>query len=251
MTSRKTGEETGELPFDQPENKAVKKTAKKTRKKTTSRGRRKKDNYTRPLMILLIMGLCTAVLILSSLLLQRGGITVQPKVESDHSSVKQSQKADIPKEKEQPVQKAVDTAPKDEAQETLEAIVSVLYYIYYDEDSDSLSYRGVKAEVPAENPYISTLRKLIASKPSSLETSLPSTIRVNSVRVADGVAYIDLSSEFAEGAYGDIAPARVNQILLTMTQFEDISGITLSVNGSIIETMADGRHYSWPLRRRL
>ncbi|MFW5808800.1 MAG: GerMN domain-containing protein [Spirochaetota bacterium] len=223
------------------------------------RTRRKKESYTRPLLILLVMGLATAVLVLSSLLIRKNSTPLDDRTETvTRQSVERTQDPDdTVLQHEAPSTETEDVAAEEgtgtvEDEPTASLHTVRLYYIYYDETADALAYRPVEASVEGENIHEATLRRLFQGpENASLKTSLPESVGINAVRVTDNVAYIDLTDGFTEGAYGDIATSRVNQILLTMMQFQDVSAITISVNGRVLETMGDGRRYTWPLQRIL
>lgn len=253
---------------EQPEKKkcptSVKKTGKrKPAAKSSRRTKKQRESATRALMKLLIMGLATLVLVLATLLLRRGMHTPSeqhlPLSEgslSEEPHVREHGKDESVEDTEEQTATEMseedDTAESSAQSDTPKQISTALYFLYYDETHESLTYKPVFVTLAGSDAYKRALQKLFSGAPSSsLETSIPGTIRVRSIDVENSIAYIDLSDDFVQGAYGDIATARVNQILLTMTHFPGISAIVISVEGKPLETMGDGRRYSWPLRRRL
>jgi len=74
-----------------------------------------------------------------------------------------------------------------------------------------------------------------ADSTPSLTSAVPEGTRLLDVIVVDGVATVDLSAEFAasSGTYGEAA--RMEQLIFTLTRFDDIDGIRLRIDGEMIE----------------
>jgi len=82
--------------------------------------------------------------------------------------------------------------------------------------------------------------------PNALETeigmftSIPTGTRLIDIAIANGVAIIDLSAEFEQSS-GSLAEfMRVGQIVFTLTQFDDIDGVSFKIAG--VETRTLGSH---------
>jgi hypothetical protein len=65
----------------------------------------------------------------------------------------------------------------------------------------------------------------------SLATAIPEGTRLRGVSVDGGIATIDLSSQFAapSGTFGEAA--RLEQVIFTLTRFEDIDAVNFSIEG--------------------
>jgi spore germination protein GerM len=228
----------------------LKKTDKKrSAPKRSVRRKKNKESYTRALMILTIMFLTTAVLVLTSFLLQNQMSTVSSE-NIEKASTGNVEKNSISK-KNTNVQKEKNT-DESEPDNKEKKLTAKLYFIHFNEQTEELEYKSIKTQISSDNPYKDILDNLISGPAeTSLETSLPQTIGVVDINIKNKVAYVNLTENFLDGAYGDIAIARINQIVLTLTQFNTINSVELQINSIPIETMGDGRNFSWPISRRL
>ncbi len=66
-------------------------------------------------------------------------------------------------------------------------------------------------------------------------TAVPEGTRLLELTVADGVATVDLSSEFAAGSGSYAEIARIDQLVYTLTRFEEVDGIRLRLEGEPVE----------------
>lgn len=64
-------------------------------------------------------------------------------------------------------------------------------------------------------------------------TSLPEGVSINSLKISNGVAYVDLNEKLNEVAGGSCLVSRVrSQIENTLKQFDTVKSVVISVNGS-------------------
>ena len=64
-------------------------------------------------------------------------------------------------------------------------------------------------------------------------TAIPEGLVINSLKISDGVAYLDLNEKLNEVAGGSCLVSRVrSQIENTLKQFDTVEGVVISVNGS-------------------
>jgi hypothetical protein len=92
------------------------------------------------------------------------------------------------------------------------------------------------------DPHRAALQFLFAGPtPSELEstpmisTAVPDDARLLDVSVVDRVATVDVSAEFAAGSGSFSEIARIEQLLYTMTRFEDVDGLRLEIDGVPVE----------------
>ncbi len=75
-----------------------------------------------------------------------------------------------------------------------------------------------------------------------MSTAIPAGTKLNSINVAGGTATVDLSKEFTPaGEDMGTAPMqqRVGQVVFTLTQFNDVQNVTITVDGRPVEGAAN------------
>lgn len=146
-----------------------------------------------------------------------------------------------------------DDQNEEEQNKTTESVVS-LFLLSYDETRDVVQYVPVKRKF--RDVTVNTALAALIKGPDSREkergllTTIPPGLKIRSVSVEGDTATIDLSAEFMEEAFGDIAVNRINQIYMTATQFSNISSIVIHIEGKPLDEI-DGRYIEWPMKRRL
>jgi spore germination protein GerM len=111
-----------------------------------------------------------------------------------------------------------------------------LWFLRLNEKTENISLIPVKRNVSDEGKIENTLKALIDG-PSADEnargclTAVPANLKVRSIKVKDSVAEIDFSAAIGEAATGNILINRIDQIIYTATQFKEVNGIVISVNG--------------------
>jgi hypothetical protein len=78
-----------------------------------------------------------------------------------------------------------------------------------------------------------------ASLIPALSTEIPSGTELNSVTIADGVATVDLSAEFAAGESSTSAAMRVAQIVFTLSRFDTVDAVDFRQDGVDVEVRTD------------
>jgi len=79
---------------------------------------------------------------------------------------------------------------------------------------------------------------------------VPASLRLRSVNIKGSTAEIDFSGEIEQSAAGEIVIKRVQQIVYTATQFDNVDSIVIMINGQRRKTLgSDGFSISGPLRR--
>jgi hypothetical protein len=95
---------------------------------------------------------------------------------------------------------------------------------------------------------------LVGPTPIEREAGITSAIPVgttlNGVEIADGILTADLSSTFDDGGGSMSMFVRLTQLVYTSTQFPDIRGVSLSIDGEPVTTFSsEGIELLSPMRR--
>lgn len=109
-----------------------------------------------------------------------------------------------------------------------------------------------KATVPTEDKYTAAVKALVAgTKEPGLTGIFPEGVKVRSVRVENGLATVDFSSElthrFVGGSTGE--QMLVSALVNTLTDFPEVERVLLTVEGRRIETIAGHLDTSEPFTR--
>jgi germination protein M len=88
-----------------------------------------------------------------------------------------------------------------------------------------------------------------ADKRAGLSTDIPPGTHLLAVSIAKGTARVNLSPMFARGADPRTIKARAAQLVYTLTQFPDVSGVLLRVDGRPPKVAGDLLDAAKPLRR--
>lgn len=130
-----------------------------------------------------------------------------------------------------------------------------IYLLKLDEKSERIYLSQVKRKVRSEKILESTIESLIKG-PTADEvnrgyiTAVPVSVRLRGVNIKGRTAEIDFSGAIEDSAAGDIAIKRVQQIVYTATQFENVDSIVILIDGKRRKTLgSDGYSISGPLRR--
>lgn len=109
--------------------------------------------------------------------------------------------------------------------------------------------------VNAHTPVKSALEELAKGPTANEEkkglvNAVPSTLKVIDVSIINNIAFINFNSALEEGAAGNILMNRLDQIVYTATQFDNVEGIHILVNGQRKRFLgSDGISVAGPLRR--
>ncbi|MCL2155788.1 MAG: GerMN domain-containing protein [Leptospirales bacterium] len=130
-----------------------------------------------------------------------------------------------------------------------------LYFLQFDEKTEKVNLKTVKRKLSDKQILSQTLNQLIKG-PSPYEegkgyiTAVPSNLKVRSVTINGKTAEIDFNKAIEEGATGDILLKRIQQIVYTATQFEDVDSIIIKIDGQRRKSIGgDGFSISGPLKR--
>lgn len=125
----------------------------------------------------------------------------------------------------------------------------VLYFA--DENAQYLipEYRKIKrTDGIAKEAIVELIKGPVSNE---LYPTVPSSTRVNSLYISEGIAYIDLSSEIINrhpgGSAGELLT--VYSIIMTLTSFPEINKVQILVDGNSGETLVGHVDISIPLER--
>jgi spore germination protein GerM len=199
-----------------------------------------------PLYILIIMGLATAlVMVLNS---RSGSIAVKDSKDKPSAAADKPGTAKLEGQSSADGDKTADAGEKKKVK---------LYYLVYSDRTGKISPGSVIREVTGADPLAAALGELVkglspSEEKKGLITAMPEGLKVRSVAVKNGIAEIDMSSEFAENAQGDFITGRLNQLFYTAIQFPGVKGISVRMNGKPFSTIGgDGLLLSWPMKKAL
>jgi hypothetical protein len=108
-----------------------------------------------------------------------------------------------------------------------------------DPETDCQTVFPVKRTVSAEAPARPSLEMLFmgpseSEKEAGYFTSIPEGVKINSLRIESGIAYVDLSEELEKGVGGSCRVTAIRfQITKTLKQFPSISSVVISINGRV------------------
>ena len=97
-----------------------------------------------------------------------------------------------------------------------------------------VEHEDVPAAVNIGNVAISTLILNRSGSDGSLRNLIPEGTEVRGLTIADGIATIDLSEEFAAPGGSLEEKARLAQVVFTLTQFPTVKGVNLEIEGEPI-----------------
>lgn len=147
-------------------------------------------------------------------------------------------------------------SPKEKQKEKEAATIAAkVYFLYYNEKADKIELRPVMRDVNAKIPVKATLEELIkgptkAEEKKGYVTAIPPTLKVIDVSIINNIAFINVNGAIEEGAAGNIMLNRLDQIIYTATQFDNVEGIHILVNGQRKRFLGpDGISIAGPLKR--
>lgn len=240
------------------------KTKKSTAKKNISSKKRSSTSSHAP-YVLVIMALAAGLIFVLSLktdtikqIIPKNDTVVD--VNKHNSSTndvsKNSKKDDNHKDfdsKEKPKQELSHKEKKKE--DEVATVQAKVYFLFYNEKADKIELRPVVREVNARVPVKAVLEELIKG-PTKLEekkgyvTAIPPTLKVIDVSIVNTIAFINFNGALEEGAAGNIMLNRLDQIVYTATQFDNVDGIHILINGQRKRFLGpDGISVAGPLKR--
>jgi len=251
-----------------PEKNSKKKSTKPSSKKTVKTPPpRNSGGGNAPFYVLVIIILITIIVLLLNKFYENGKFTIPfPKNMAARSdSVKE--KSETSKEKSTESKNSEDkpgkidrlTGAADEKKSDEKTVVEnrevSVYFLKLDEKSEKIYLSTVKRKLTGKQLLSLTLEQLIKG-PTPYEqgkgyiTAVPSHLKIRNIDIKGKTAEIDFNGVIEEGAAGDILLKRIQQIVNTATQFDNIDSIIIKINGQRRKTIGgDGLSIGGPLRR--
>lgn len=131
-----------------------------------------------------------------------------------------------------------------------------LWFFHFNEKTEKLSLVPVRRRIEGAPTLKEAMRELLAG-PTAAEsgkdylTALPKGLRIGNIKIANKTAEIDFSEALGYGASGTILMNRIDQIVYTATQFDDVDGVIITINGKRRSTLgSDGLSIQGPLHRK-
>jgi Sporulation and spore germination/Immunoglobulin-like domain of bacterial spore germination len=96
---------------------------------------------------------------------------------------------------------------------------------------------AVLREIPATKSVATAAMNALLAGPNAVEranrisSALPAGTQLLGITIANGIATVDLSGEFAAAAGGNAYQQRLGQVVYTLTQFPSVQGVNLRIDG--------------------
>lgn len=120
--------------------------------------------------------------------------------------------------------------------------VKVYFYLGGEPGSDGLV--PLERNVAADDPVTGAMNALLAGPSASeagdrtITSAIPDGSRLLGLRVADGVATVDLSRDYESGGGSLSMFVRLGQVVYTLTQFPEITAVVFSVEGQRVSVFS-------------
>lgn len=124
--------------------------------------------------------------------------------------------------------------------------------LYFMEVTETDFKLGKETRVFEKQPGARELMKELLQGPQddNLSKIIPEETRILDLRVENGIAYLDLSSEIAEANYGSGTEAvLLSSIVWTLTQLEEVEAVQILIEGEIVDSIGGHCSASIPLTR--
>jgi hypothetical protein len=131
---------------------------------------------------------------------------------------------------------------------------TVTYQVWFvNDDGLFVTYR---TEPATQRVGTAALESLLAGPDDfedgyGLSTAVPDGTQLLGLTITDGIATVDLTSEFESGGGSASMQARLAQVVYTLTQFPTVDGVLFSLDGEPIDVLGgEGVIIDHPLQRR-
>ena len=120
-----------------------------------------------------------------------------------------------------------------------EGTTVVRAYFYYESVPGSSGLVPILREVPATKAVATAAMAALLEGPTETEggamsSAIPAETKLLGLIIKDGVATVDLSSEFESGAGSASATIRLGQVVYTLTQFPTVKSVVFQVDGRTV-----------------
>jgi len=112
-------------------------------------------------------------------------------------------------------------------------------YFYYEGLADSSGLVPILREVPATKAVATAAMAALLEGPTETESgamssAVPAGTRLLGLAIDNGVATVDLSSEFEAGGGSSSALIRLGQVVFTLTQFPTVKSVVFQIEGRTV-----------------
>jgi germination protein M len=120
-----------------------------------------------------------------------------------------------------------------------EGTTVVRAYFYYESVPGSSGLVAILREVPATKAVATAAMAALLEGPNenesgAMSSAIPADTKLLGLTIKDGVATVDLSSEFESGAGSASATIRLGQVVYTLTQFPTVKSVVFQVDGRTV-----------------
>ncbi|OHD63097.1 MAG: hypothetical protein A2176_08320 [Spirochaetes bacterium RBG_13_51_14] len=237
--------------------KVVQKTAKQSGGAPRGSGRGRNPAY-----ILIILGLVTAI----ALLVNRFGEHREPPGEKPRRESARidgdTKEREELREKKSEQKNSVESDEKsrnEKGQKKAEEKPAVqdvkVYFVKLNEKTEKIYLTTVSRKVGKGSVLENAMKELIkgptpVEKKKGLLSAVPARLRINGIRIKNGSAEIDFNGAIEQGAAGSVLINRIDQIVYTATQFNNVKSVIIKINGRTRQTLGtDGLSIGGPLHR--
>ncbi len=138
-----------------------------------------------------------------------------------------------------PAPSADSSASTPPSQTPPEGTTVIRAYFYFESVPGSSGLVPILREVPATKAVATAAMAALLEGPNETESgamssAIPARTRLLGLTIKDGVATVDLSSEFELGAGSASATIRLGQVVYTLTQFPTVTSVLFQVDGRTV-----------------
>lgn len=232
----------------------TKTSAKKTN--TTSKKNEKQTSASKAGYVLVIMALLAAVLfMLNNYSFDNKKTDTPEHITPGHLVYEPDKDNESKKENKEDSIEQKEKKEEDRKEQVVSKKVKI-YLIDFNEKTEKTYLHPVFRTVSAITPVKSSIEELIkgpspSEKKRGILTAVHSNTKIYDVTISGNTAILNFNSAIEYGASGNILLSRIDQIIYTATQFENIDNIIIKVNGKTRRFLgSDGIAVGGPLHRR-
>lgn len=224
---------------------------------TTSKKNEKQSSASKAGYVLVIMALLAAVLfMLNNYSFDNKKTDTPERITPGHLVYEPDKDNESKKEnKEDSIEQKEKKVEEDRKEQVVTKKVKI-YLIDFNEKTEKTYLHPVFRTVSAITPVKSSIEELIKGpSPSEKKRGILTAVHLNTkiydVTISGNTAILNFNSAIEYGASGNILLNRIDQIIYTATQFENIDNIIIKVNGKTRRFLgSDGIAVGGPLHRR-
>lgn len=127
----------------------------------------------------------------------------------------------------------------------------VVVKVYFSNE-DATKLLSEERRVKAKDKYAATMQELLAGPKQPKRVSVvPAATKLRSVKVEDGTAYVDFTSDLVDRFNGGSGTEiiLVASIVNSLTEFPEIEQVQILVDGNIVDTISGHMDTSEPFKR--